>query len=327
VADIFISYSKPDRDKVVMLAAYLESEGWTVWWDTNLGAGDAYRDEIMTELAAARAVIVLWTPTSIKSDFVRAEAGRAKAEGKLIPVKASDVNYSDIPLPFGEMHTEDIGNRELIRAAVVSQLAKPALQPTALQVASKTLRYQILTWLGIVGGAITLFTHLQGGLTLSMWARWLVTNWHAWTAAFWQWCFSLINLQIPQYWTGLLSFICFGTAIVISQRIILVQARRQGSSMSMTLGTPALSLFSMRTALFGLITLALLISTEAGKALFLFPKEWLGVVLISLVVGSVLLVFLPLILLIFASSQGDLCYPVVGRRNMFRASSIARVRR
>ena len=33
VADIFISYSKPDRDKVVMLAAYLESEGWTVWWD------------------------------------------------------------------------------------------------------------------------------------------------------------------------------------------------------------------------------------------------------------------------------------------------------
>ena len=51
MADIFI------RDKVVMLAAYLESEGWTVWWDTNLAVGDAYRDEIMKQLAAPRAVI------------------------------------------------------------------------------------------------------------------------------------------------------------------------------------------------------------------------------------------------------------------------------
>src|SRR5262245_40581735 len=126
MADIFISYSKADRDKVVILAAYLESEGWTVWWDTNLAAGDAFRDEIMKQLAAARAVIVLWTPTSVKSDFVRAEAGRAKADSKLIPVK-DGLSYGDIPLPFGEMHTEDLGKRELIRAAVVAQLAKPAM--------------------------------------------------------------------------------------------------------------------------------------------------------------------------------------------------------
>jgi hypothetical protein len=38
VADIFISYSKPDRDKVVMLGAYLESEGWSVWWYKNLNS-------------------------------------------------------------------------------------------------------------------------------------------------------------------------------------------------------------------------------------------------------------------------------------------------
>jgi hypothetical protein len=111
LADIFISYSKPDRDKVVMLAAYLESEGWTVWWDKNLNPGDTYRDDIMRELVAARAVIVLWTQNSIKSDFVRAEAGRAKADGKLIPVKEGDVAYGDIPLPFGEMRTEDLAKR------------------------------------------------------------------------------------------------------------------------------------------------------------------------------------------------------------------------
>jgi hypothetical protein len=29
----------------VMLAAYLESEGWTVWWDKNLNPGEPYRAE------------------------------------------------------------------------------------------------------------------------------------------------------------------------------------------------------------------------------------------------------------------------------------------
>ena len=42
MADIFISYSKADRDKVVVLSAYLESEGWTVWWDNQLAAGEAF---------------------------------------------------------------------------------------------------------------------------------------------------------------------------------------------------------------------------------------------------------------------------------------------
>jgi TIR domain len=111
MADIFISYSKADRDKVVMLSAYLESEGGTVWWDTDLAVVTPTATKFMKQLAAARAVIVLYTQNSIKSDFVRAEARRAKADGKLIPVKESDVAYGDIPLPFGEMHTETLQRR------------------------------------------------------------------------------------------------------------------------------------------------------------------------------------------------------------------------
>ena len=70
MADIFISYSETDRDLVLRLSAYLKSEGWSVWWDKSLGAGDAYRDEIMKQLASARAVIVIWSEKSIKSDWV-----------------------------------------------------------------------------------------------------------------------------------------------------------------------------------------------------------------------------------------------------------------
>jgi hypothetical protein len=69
------------------LSAFLEAEGWSVWWDKSLSAADIYRDEIMKQLVAARAVITIWTPNSIKSDWVRAEAGAARKEGKLIPLK------------------------------------------------------------------------------------------------------------------------------------------------------------------------------------------------------------------------------------------------
>ena len=54
----------------------------------------------MTELGRARAVIVIWTDTSIKSDWVRSEAGRAQADRKLIPVKLEHLTYKDLPPPF-----------------------------------------------------------------------------------------------------------------------------------------------------------------------------------------------------------------------------------
>src|SRR5262245_10240845 len=133
MADVFISYAKTDRPLALTLSAFLEAEGWSVWWDKSLSAADLYRDEIMRQLAAARAVITIWSPNSIKSDWVRAEAGHAKKEGKLIPVKTTDVAYADIPLPFGEMHTESVGSTDLIRAAVVAQLSKPTLQQSAVK--------------------------------------------------------------------------------------------------------------------------------------------------------------------------------------------------
>src|SRR5262245_5561699 len=45
MTDIFISYSKADHTLALKLSALLEAEGWNVWWDRNLSAGDVYRDE------------------------------------------------------------------------------------------------------------------------------------------------------------------------------------------------------------------------------------------------------------------------------------------
>jgi len=100
MADVFISYAKTDRPLALKLAAMLEAEGWKVWWDTSLTIGDDFRNEIMTELGRARAVVVIWTDASIKSDWVRSEAGRAQADRKLIPVKLEHLTYKDLPPPL-----------------------------------------------------------------------------------------------------------------------------------------------------------------------------------------------------------------------------------
>jgi hypothetical protein len=219
MADIFISYSKADHALALRLSAFLEAEGWSVWWDKSLGAADLYRDEIMKQLAAARAVISIWTPNSIKSDWVRAEAGTAKKEGKLIPVKTSDVAYADIPLPFGEMHTENVGSTDLIRAAVVAQLAKPTVEPSAWGLLTKGFKYELLTWFGIVGGALTLFTNLGAVFKLADWARLLVQGWKEWTHAFWAWAFGWLGIHLGPGWTPVLSFLLFGSLLAIGQAV------------------------------------------------------------------------------------------------------------
>ena len=146
---------------------------------------------------------------------MRAEAGRAKAEGKLIPVKTTDVAYADIPLPFGEMHTENVGSTELIRAAIVAQLAKPAVSQSPFWQITSTFKYQALTWIGIVGSAITVFSNLSGVLGLADWAKEIVANWHAWTQIVWGVAFIYMGVTVPKYITTIMSFIVFTTILVV----------------------------------------------------------------------------------------------------------------
>jgi hypothetical protein len=89
MADVFISYAKPDRPLALKLAAMLEADRWTVWWDTNVVIGEDFAEKITPELDRARAVIVIWTDTSTKARWVRSEANRALDQNKLIPVKVA----------------------------------------------------------------------------------------------------------------------------------------------------------------------------------------------------------------------------------------------
>ena len=186
MADIFISYSKADQDEARLLAVFLEAEGYSVWWDASLLSGDNFRKTIMTELGRARAAIVIWTEHSIQSDWVQSEAGRAHADRKLIPVKTKGLSYKDIPPPFDNMHIENATDREKILAAVVAQLAKPEslLSPGGRLL--KTAQFQVLSWIGLVGGILTLATHIQSAVTLTRWAHYLLESWTSILTYFWK---------------------------------------------------------------------------------------------------------------------------------------------
>ncbi len=107
MTDVFISYARADRALVAELAAALEARGYSVWWDWNLIAGQDYREAIEEQLEAARRVIAVWTPTSVKSKFVNDEAGHAAELGKLVPVALQGTLP---PLGFRSFHTIALTN-------------------------------------------------------------------------------------------------------------------------------------------------------------------------------------------------------------------------
>src|SRR5262249_14891855 len=86
VSDVFISYKREDQATARKLADALESEGWTVWWDPRLRAGERFDDAIERELQDAKCVIVLWSNLSVKSEYVKTEATEAYEKNKLIPL-------------------------------------------------------------------------------------------------------------------------------------------------------------------------------------------------------------------------------------------------
>ena len=94
---VFISYAREDVHTAEQLAQVLEQHGWAVWWDRDLVVGDEFDRVIEEQLQSAGAVVVIWSPASVGSRWVRSEASVAADRGVLVPVIVSDVT---MPLQF-----------------------------------------------------------------------------------------------------------------------------------------------------------------------------------------------------------------------------------
>ncbi|WP_265571106.1 TIR domain-containing protein [Sphingomicrobium nitratireducens] len=122
MADIFLSYARPDQPVVEELAAALEQAGFSVWWDRQLTGGHDFSDDIEHEIEAAQTVLVAWSEHSVKSHWVRDEAAFGRDHHKLLPIQIDD---SLPPMGYRQLHTIDYreGNRGAGLAALVSAVS------------------------------------------------------------------------------------------------------------------------------------------------------------------------------------------------------------
>lgn len=109
MADVFISYSQLDHERVKPIADRLTSLGYSVWWDRRLRPGQVCVDEIERELDGARAVLTAWSRNARNSTWVYAESGRALDEGKLLQLRLDDAQP---PLPFDALELADMSTEQ-----------------------------------------------------------------------------------------------------------------------------------------------------------------------------------------------------------------------
>ncbi|MEL6861300.1 MAG: SUMF1/EgtB/PvdO family nonheme iron enzyme [Pseudomonadota bacterium] len=105
MADIFLSYSRADRPIAQLIAEALEAEGFSVWWDKVLRAGQTYDEVTESMLRDSDVVIVLWSETSVRSKWVRAEATLGQRSSELVPAM---IEEADRPIMFELTQTADL---------------------------------------------------------------------------------------------------------------------------------------------------------------------------------------------------------------------------
>ena len=105
MASLFLSYCHEDLKRVEVLASALEQEGHRVWWDRHIAGGQEFSDSIEQALDSAEVVVVCWTARSVRSAWVRDEAGAGRDSGRLVPVSLDGCLP---PLGFRQYHTIDL---------------------------------------------------------------------------------------------------------------------------------------------------------------------------------------------------------------------------
>jgi hypothetical protein len=100
--DVFVSYQHYDRPWVESLCSAIEATGRRVWFDGDLRAGERWDIRIRHMLSRAKAVLVVWSERSIRSEFVLSEAEYARIKKTLIPL-FKEANVVP-PVPFNAIH-------------------------------------------------------------------------------------------------------------------------------------------------------------------------------------------------------------------------------
>ena len=135
MADIFLSYSRKDRQRAKLVAEALQQQRWSVFWDYKIAAGTNWGDLVDKELNTTKCVVVLWSTNAVTSRWVKTEARRGIEREILVP---AILEVCEIPVEFRYHHSAelsawngDVADHELqvlfdgVRSLVAESLAQP----------------------------------------------------------------------------------------------------------------------------------------------------------------------------------------------------------
>ena len=149
---VFVSYAHADRDRVFPIIELLQDNGYHVWYDEGLHAGNDWRDELADRIRDCRAFLYMRTKNSARSPYCRDEIYAADAEMKRRDSETEEVfDESVLPLLSVQLEEADlsgglrmiIDTKQVIQGAGVSaeNIAKALIESGKLEACRDTFRY------------------------------------------------------------------------------------------------------------------------------------------------------------------------------------------
>jgi hypothetical protein len=110
MAEIFLSYSNKDRQRVQPVRDAFAAQGFDIFWDLQTPPGVDWDTWIRQHLTRAKCAVVFWSQNSVASDNVRHEATVAKQQGKLVPVLLETLTADQFPMGLYSTQAADISS-------------------------------------------------------------------------------------------------------------------------------------------------------------------------------------------------------------------------
>jgi hypothetical protein len=194
MVDIFLSYSRHDKERIVPVVKALEARGWSVWWDRKIPPGKTFDQVIEEALSTAKCVIVVWSKDSVGSEWVKTEAAEGAERKILVPVAIDNVK---IPLAYRLRQSAQLAGwdgisphpeldllfgsvRDLIAANVTEQpnhtVDHPEEHPiwrgpdwSAAELVKPVIREKVKTWRLVVSALLILVVVVIFGWAIIAW--------------------------------------------------------------------------------------------------------------------------------------------------------------
>lgn len=173
---VFISFKTEERQAAAQLKTALEAGGFSVWWQESIQCGREWHADIDAAILAAGCIVVLWSPASILSPWVRHEASQAVARGIYTPVRLVPMAIGS---PFDRIQATDMfgwsgdsNHPGLLRLLARANQLIPAPLPLYKRAAHSLRRNMLaLTIAAVAAAAIAMLVRLSLGLETQLAAQ------------------------------------------------------------------------------------------------------------------------------------------------------------